>query len=93
MQTLSLEKRAVPRKLGGVILGLAFADEPTYTAILDPGAELHHPSQLSGVRNVVDVVCSFRHRESDVVEKEFARVDVSEEFPFLVSKLAPYFDR
>jgi hypothetical protein len=51
------------------------------------------PSQLSGVRNVVDVVCSFRHRETDVVEKEFARVDVSEEFPFLVSKLAPYYER
>jgi hypothetical protein len=42
---------------------------------------------------VVDVVCSFRHRETDVVEKEFARVDVSEEFPFLVSKLAPYYER
>lgn len=50
-------------------------------------------SALSGARSIVDVVFSYRHRETDVVEKQFARVDVTEEFPFLVTKLGPYFDR
>src|SRR6516165_4606240 len=30
---------------------------------------------------------------TDDVEKQFLRVDVTEEFPFLVTKLSPYFDR
>jgi hypothetical protein len=51
------------------------------------------PSRLSGVRTIVDVIFSFSHRQTDVVEKHFTRVDVTEEFPFLVSKLSPYYDR
>ena len=51
------------------------------------------PSALSSTRNVVDVIFSFRNRATDVVEKFFTRVDVTEEFPFLVTKLSPYFDR
>jgi hypothetical protein len=51
------------------------------------------PSPLSGVRKVVDVVFSFTNRSTDVTEKLFVRVDVTEEFPFLVTKLSPYFDR
>ena len=51
------------------------------------------PSRLSGVRSIVDVVFSFRHRETDVAEKQFVRVDVTEEFPFLVTKMGPYYDR
>lgn len=50
-------------------------------------------SRLSGVRSIVDVVLSFRHRETDVPEKQFVRVDVTEEFPFLVTKMGPYYDR
>lgn len=50
-------------------------------------------SALSGLRKVVDVIVSFTHRTTDVVEKQFVRVDVTDEFPFLVSKLSPYFDR
>ena len=50
-------------------------------------------SALSGVRNVVDVVFSYTNRSTDVVEKFFFRVDVTEEFPFLVTKLSPYYDR
>jgi len=38
------------------------------------------------------VVFSFTNRQTDVTDKSFVRVDVSEEFPFLVSKIAPYFD-
>jgi hypothetical protein len=50
-------------------------------------------STLSGVRNIVDVVFSFTNRATDVVEKQFLRVDVTEEFPFLVTKISPYYDR
>ena len=51
------------------------------------------PSPLSGVRKVVDVIFSYTNRGTDVTEKFFVRVDVTEEFPFLVTKLSPYFDR
>ena len=51
------------------------------------------PSRLSGTRNIVDVVFSYRNRETDVVADYFVRVDVTEEFPFLVTKLSPYFGR
>jgi hypothetical protein len=50
------------------------------------------PSRLNGVRRLLDVVFSFTNRQTDVTDKSFVRVDVSEEFPFLVSKIAPYFD-
>jgi len=50
-------------------------------------------SPLSGVRTVVDVVFSYTNRTTDVVEKFMVRVDVTEEFPFLVTKLSPYVDR
>jgi hypothetical protein len=50
------------------------------------------PSSLSGTRNVVDVIFSFTNRSTDVVSKQFVRVDVTEEFPFLVTKLSPYYD-
>jgi hypothetical protein len=51
------------------------------------------PSRLSGVRRIADVIFSFTNRETDVTEKYFVRVDVTEEFPFLVTKLSPYYDR
>jgi hypothetical protein len=51
------------------------------------------PSTLSGVRKVVDVVFSYTNRSTDFTEKYFVRVDVTEEFPFLVTRLSPFFDR
>ena len=51
------------------------------------------PSPLSGTRKIVDVIFSFTNRKTDVVEKFSTRVDVTEEFPFLVTKMSPYFDR
>ena len=51
------------------------------------------PSRLSGVRKVVDVIFSYTNRQTDVVEQYFVRVDVTEEFPFLVTKLSPYYAR
>src|SRR5262249_21221213 len=51
------------------------------------------PSRLSGTRRVLDVVFAFTNRNSDVTEKFFVRVDVTEKFPFLVTRLSPYYDR
>jgi len=51
------------------------------------------PSPLSSTRNIVDVVFSYTNRNTDFTEKFFVRVDVTEEFPFLVAKMSPYYDR
>lgn len=51
------------------------------------------PSPLSGTRKIVDVVFSHTNRNTDYTEKHFVRVDVSDEFPFLVTKMSPYYDR
>lgn len=50
-------------------------------------------SRLSDSRKIISVVFSFTNRETGSVEKYFIRVDVSEEFPFLVTNLSPYYDR
>jgi hypothetical protein len=41
----------------------------------------------------LDVIFSYTNRATDVTEKFFCRVDVTDEFPFLVTKLSPYYDR
>jgi hypothetical protein len=75
-----------------------------YPAIYATAAERHvqnasltavevRPSRLSGVRKIVDVIFSFTHRSTDVTEKFFTRVDVTEEFPFLVTRMSLYYDR
>ncbi|HEX3033847.1 MAG TPA: hypothetical protein VHT73_01780 [Thermodesulfobacteriota bacterium] len=51
------------------------------------------PSPLSSARKIVEVIFSFTNRQTDVTEKFFVRVDVTEEFPFLVTKMSPYYDR
>ncbi len=51
------------------------------------------PARLGGPRNIQSVVLSYTHRATDVVDKFFLRVDVTEKFPFLVTKLSPYYDR
>ena len=50
-------------------------------------------SPLSGTRNIVDCIFSYTHRNTDYTEKYFVRCDVTEEFPFLVTKMSPYYDR
>ena len=50
-------------------------------------------SPLGAPRRVVDVIFSYTNRNSDFIEKFFSRVDVTEEFPFLVTRLSPYYDR
>ena len=49
-------------------------------------------SSLRGTRNVVEVIFSYTNRNTDVVDKCFVRVDVTDEFPFLITKLSPYYD-
>lgn len=51
------------------------------------------PSPLAGLRKVVEVVLAFRQRQSGVVEKQFARVDVTGRFPFLVTPIQPFYER
>jgi hypothetical protein len=51
------------------------------------------PSALSGTRKIVEVIFSYTNRSTDVIEKYFVRVDVTEEFPYLVTKLSAYYDR
>jgi hypothetical protein len=51
------------------------------------------PSPLSSTRNIVDVIFSYTNRNTDFTEKFCVRVDVTEEFPFLVTKMSPYYDR
>ena len=51
------------------------------------------PATLSSTRNIVDVIFSYTNRNTDFTEKFFVRVDVTEEFPFLATKISPYYDR
>jgi hypothetical protein len=44
-------------------------------------------------RKILDVIFSFTNRSTDVAEKFFCRVDVTDEFPFLGTKMSPYYDR
>jgi len=51
------------------------------------------PSRLSGTRKIVDVIFSYTNRNTDVTEKYFVRIDVTGEFPFLVTKFSPFYER
>jgi hypothetical protein len=51
------------------------------------------PSRLSGVRKIVDVIFTYTNRNTGVDEKYFLRADVTEEFPFLVTKLGTFYER
>jgi hypothetical protein len=50
-------------------------------------------SRLAGRRAIKDVILTFIDRRTQVLQKFFTRVDVTELFPFLVSGLQPYFNR
>jgi hypothetical protein len=51
------------------------------------------PAPVSATRKIVDVIFTYTHRETGVPEKYSVRVDVTEQYPFLVTKLVPYYDR
>ena len=46
-------------------------------------------SRLSIARKVLDVVFTHTHRQTGVQEKHFVRVDVTDQFPFLVTPMSP----
>jgi hypothetical protein len=50
------------------------------------------PWRLSAARRIVDVVFTFTNRKNEFTEKYSARVDVNDIFPFLSSKMAPYYE-
>ena len=51
------------------------------------------PSPLSSTRHIVDVIFAYTNRNTEFTEKSVVRCDVTEEFPFLVTKMSPYYDR
>lgn len=51
------------------------------------------PSSLSSTRKILKAVFSYTNRNTDFTDKFFVRVDATEEFPFLVTKMSPYYDR
>jgi hypothetical protein len=50
------------------------------------------PWRLSAARKIVEIVFTFTHRQNEFTEKYGARVDVNDAFPFLSSKMAPYYE-
>lgn len=75
-----------------------------YPAVYAAAAEAHRteknlsgvevrPSRLAGAQSIVNVVFTFTHRRTDVRDSLFVRVNVSGEFPFLTSKLQPFYER
>lgn len=75
-----------------------------YPAIYSRAVEAHsaessltavdaHPSPLGATRKLIDVIFSFTHRRTDVTEKYFVRVDTTGKYPFLATKLSPYYER
>lgn len=51
------------------------------------------PAPMSGTRSLVDVVFTYTDRATDVPEQWFVRVDVTETYPFLLTKASPYVRR
>jgi len=51
------------------------------------------PSRISSAtRSIVEVIFEFTNRNTDYRQKSYVRVDITDKWPFLVSKLAPYHD-
>jgi hypothetical protein len=51
------------------------------------------PSLLSGTQEIVDVIFSYENRANRALQKWFCRVDVTGEWPYLVSPMREYFER
>ena len=47
------------------------------------------PSLVSSTRNIVDVILAYTNSNTDFTEKGSVRRDVTEELPFLVTRLSP----
>jgi hypothetical protein len=75
-----------------------------YPAYYEKTAEMHgkecylaeievRQSRLAGVDKIMDCIFTYTNRKTDVDEKWFCRVGLSGLFPYLVTKLSPYYDR
>ena len=51
------------------------------------------PSLLSGTQKIVDVIFTYENRANRALQKWFCRVDVTGEWPYLVSPMREYFER
>jgi hypothetical protein len=51
------------------------------------------PSLLSGTQKIVDVIFSYENRANRALQKWFCRVNVTGEWPYLVSPMREYFER
>ena len=51
------------------------------------------PSRLDSTRKIMEVILTFTDRQTGMADHYFVSVDVTEMFPFLVTKLAPYTGR
>lgn len=51
------------------------------------------PSRLTGNRKLVNVILSYVNRKTDVIDKYYVRVDVTERYPYLDKKLSPFYER
>jgi hypothetical protein len=51
------------------------------------------PAPVSSTRKILDVILTYADRATDVPDRYFVRVDVEEEFPFLVGPLTQYYRR
>ncbi len=60
-----------------------FARDATLTSVTT------QRSRLGAARHIVEVVFTYTNRVADVAGSWFARVDVTEQFPFLMTKLSP----
>lgn len=45
------------------------------------------PARVSGIRTMIDVIFTYKNRKTNAIYEEFIRVDVTCEFPFIVSEL------
>jgi hypothetical protein len=52
-----------------------------------------YPSPVSDTRNVLDVIFNYENRSNRAIQRWFVTVDVTEEFPFLVTPMREYFER
>jgi subtilisin family serine protease len=93
---VSLGTNGSPQMFGGTNAAAPFvtgAVALAWSEFPNAGApEIKHAITQAGAsrRKIVEVIFSLTNRTADLVEKSFVRVDVTEEFPFLVTKLSPY---
>ncbi|MBL9101213.1 MAG: hypothetical protein JNL82_09655 [Myxococcales bacterium] len=50
-------------------------------------------SALGGARTIVDVILRYENQTTGLVNRYYTSVDVSGQYPFLVTRLQPYFER